>query len=155
MTDNPRKPEAQSANKRTGRTQPDYDRDRDDAFAGYDRSGRRLGEMIHLAEAFGTPGAHAALREFAHATGWYVSKYVQTPINGRLDFKDLENVMEYLIAALCEEARTDADAGHGAKRSSATYRDGQPTWLAGLEGQEAFPAARGGGLAAGSDDWAR
>lgn len=111
-----------------------YEHDRTDAFQSYDAAGRRLGEMIHLTEAFGAAGVNSALREFGHVTSWYVGEYLHTtPQDRNVPFKDLENVMEYLIAAACEEARRDSDAGHRAVRSQVPYRDGRPTWLGQLE----------------------
>lgn len=111
-----------------------YERDRTDAFQSYDAAGRRLGEMIHLTEAFGAPGVNSALREFGHVTSWYVGEYLHTaPEDCNVPFKDLEDLMEYLIAAACEEARRDSDAGHRAVRPQVPHRDGRPTWLGRLE----------------------
>jgi hypothetical protein len=120
---------------------PDYRRDREDAFTGYDRAGRRLGEMIHLVEAFGTVGVYAALREFAQITSWYGNTYLQTAIDQRFDFQGLEKVMEFLIAAACSESRTDSDAGYKVTKSKVAYERGNPTWLAHLKEEPAYRAA--------------
>jgi hypothetical protein len=114
----------------------------DTAFTNYDEADRKVAEMVYMVESFGSPGVTSALREFGQVTRWHVHKYWQTPVNERLVFTDLENVMEYLISVLCEETRRDADVAYGAKRSLAKLEDGRPTWLGGLKDMGAYQAAK-------------
>lgn len=120
---------------------PSYEEERATAFTNYDQADRKVAETVYMVESFGSPGVSAALREFGQVTRWYVHKYWHTPIEERLAFTDLENVMEYLITALCDETRRDADAAYGGKRSVAKLEDGQPTWLGALKDMDVYQAA--------------
>lgn len=141
VTDNVATPTQQGGRKNRGWQPPSYEEERATAFTDYDQADRKVAEMVYMVESFGSPGVRAALREFGHVTRWYVHKYWQTPVDERLAFTDLENVMEYLISALCEETRRDSDAAFGSRRSLAKLEDGQPTWLGALKDMGAYQAA--------------